>query len=140
MCISIILIHLPNLCVCNPQKFIRYIAVCIPLHRDRYTLKLIYYIIAITCFAGSYNIPRFFEWDLIYNSNDNCTDVKEEKMEMGKRNFLAQTNEIRYDVKLYELNEECIAMNDRYGLQASDLRKTFTYNLVSIVCLLKQQI
>ena len=52
-------------------------------------------------------------------------------MEMGKRNFLAQTNEIRYDVKLYELNEECIAMNDRYGLQASDLRKTFTYNLVS---------
>ena len=61
-------------------------------------------------------------------------------MEMGKRNFLAQTNEIRYDVKLYELNEECIAMNDRYGLQASDLRKTFTYNLVSIVCLLRQQI
>ena len=61
-------------------------------------------------------------------------------MEMGKRIFLAQTNEIRYDVKLYELNEECIAMNDRYGLQASDLRKTFTYNLVSIVCLLKQQI
>ena len=59
---------------------------------------------------------------------------------MGKRIFLAQTNEIRYDVKLYELNEECIAMNDRYGLQASDLRKTFTYNLVSTVSLLKQQI
>ena len=57
---------------------------------------------------------------------------------MGKRNFLAQTNEIKYDVN--ELNKECITMNDKYGLQASDLRKTFTYNLVSIVCLFKQQI
>ena len=127
-------------CVCNLQKFIRYIAVCIPLHRDRYTLKLIYYIIAITCFAGSYNIPRFFEWDLIYNNNDNCTDVKEEKMEMGKRNFLPQTNEIKYDVELNKLNEECITMNDKYGLQASDLRKTFTYNLVSILCLFKRKL
>ena len=63
---------------------------------------------------------------MIYNNNDNCTDVKEEKMEMGKRNFLPLSNKINYnDDESIELNEECITMDDKYGLQASDLRKNF---------------
>ena len=78
-------------------------------------------------FAASYNIPRFLEWNLIYNDNDNCIDIKEEKMEMEKRNFLTvSTTEINFD----ELSKQCIAINDKSILNATDLRRNFTYNLV----------
>ena len=53
-------------------------------------------------------------------------------MKIEKRNFLPQTKEINYYDESNELNEECIVMNDKYGLQASDLRRNFTYNLVRI--------
>ena len=60
-------------------------------------------------------------------------------MEMGKRNFLPLSNKINYNDESIELNEECITMDDKYGLQASDLRKNFTYSLVRILHFLKQQ-
>ena len=53
-------------------------------------------------------------------------------MKIEKRNFLSQTKEINYYDESNELNEECIVMNHKYGLQASDLRRNFTYNLVRI--------
>ena len=61
-------------------------------------------------------------------------------MEMGKRNFLPLSNKINYNDESIELNEECITMDDKYGLQASDLRKKFTYSLVRILHFFKQQI
>ena len=47
-------------------------------------------------------------------------------MEIGGRNFLT----VRADVNSNELSEHCIALNDKSVLQATDLRRNFTYILV----------
>ena len=60
---------------------------------------------------------------MVYTNNNNCIDVKDEKMEIGGRNFLT-------DVNSNELSKHCIALNDKSVLQATDLRKNFTYILV----------
>ena len=47
-------------------------------------------------------------------------------MEIGGRNFLT----VRADVNSNELSKHCIALNDKSVLQATDLRRNFTYILV----------
>ena len=47
-------------------------------------------------------------------------------MEIGGRNFLT----VRADVNSNELSKHCVALNDKSVLQATDLRKNFTYILV----------
>ena len=63
---------------------------------------------------------------MVYTNNNNCIDVKDEKMEIGGRNFLT----VRADVNSNELSKHCIALNDESVLQATDLRRNFTYILV----------
>ena len=47
-------------------------------------------------------------------------------MEIGGRNFLT----VRADINFNELSKHCIALNDKSVLQATDLRRNFTYILV----------
>lgn len=47
-------------------------------------------------------------------------------MEIGGRNFLT----VRADVNSNELSKHCVALNDKSVLQATDLRRNFTYILV----------
>lgn len=47
-------------------------------------------------------------------------------MEIGGRNFLT----VRADINSNELSKHCIALNDKSVLQATDLRRNFTYILV----------
>ena len=47
-------------------------------------------------------------------------------MEIGGRNFLT----VRADINSNELSKHCIALNDESVLQATDLRRNFTYILV----------
>ena len=50
----------------------------------------------------------------------------EEKMEIGRNNFL----KVSTDVNSNELSKQCIALNDKSVLEATDLRRNFTYILV----------
>ena len=50
----------------------------------------------------------------------------EEKMEIGRNNFLI----VSTDVNSNELSKQCIALNDKSVLQATDLRRNFAYILV----------
>ena len=50
----------------------------------------------------------------------------EEKMEIGRNNFLI----VSTDVNSNELSKQCIALNDKSALEATDLRRNFTYILV----------
>ena len=113
-------------CVCNLQKFIRYIAVCIPLHRDRYTLKLIYYIIAITCFAGSYNIPRFFELKCLLVTKYICSlnSTKEVEVEKWKYNYVME----HYNLTTKDIN--CWS-EAKYVLNTTEFRTDPLYIQVS---------
>ena len=63
---------------------------------------------------------------MVYTNNNNCIDVQDEKMEIGGRNFLT----VRADINSNELSKHCIALNDKSVLQATDLRRNFTYILV----------
>ena len=63
--------------------FERYLAICCPFQYRAKTTKPILYIIAITCFVVSFNIPHFFEWKIEHSKEKiqlKITDLRNNRL------------------------------------------------------------